>query len=139
VRDWSQVAGAGTTGTINIVTRTPASGTQDAFQKIFMGSKTIGATASAKASNGLVQQAVKSDKNAVGYVSLDFIKDTHAAAYNGVACDLRNAKSGAYGGVRSFYMVTKGPATGAARTFINWVQVSAKAQKIVGTHWVPLK
>jgi phosphate transport system substrate-binding protein len=139
VRDWGQVAGAGTAGTINIVTRTPASGTQDAFQKIFMGSKTIGATASAKASNGLVQQAVKSDKNAVGYVSLDFVTGTHAAAFNGVACDLRNAKSGAYGGVRSFYMVTKGPATGAARTFINWVQVSAKAQKIVGTHWIPLK
>ena len=28
----------------------------------------------AKASNGLVQQAVQSDKNAIGYVSLDFVK-----------------------------------------------------------------
>ena len=139
VRDWSQVPGAGLTGTIDIVTRTPASGTQDAFQKIFLGSKTVSSTASAKASNGLVQQAVKSDRNAVGYVSLDFVRDVHAAAYNGVACDLRNAKSGAYGGVRNFWMVTRGPATGPVRTFINWVQNSSRAQAIVGTHWVPLR
>jgi len=139
VRDWSQVPGAGVAGTINIITRTPASGTQDAFQKIFMGTKTVGSTASAKASNGLVQQAVKDDRNAVGYVSLDFVSGTHAAAFNGVACDLRNAKSGAYGGVRNFWMVTRGPATGPVRTFINWIQNSSRAQSIVGTHWVPLK
>jgi phosphate transport system substrate-binding protein len=139
VRDWSQVPGAGVTGTINIVTRTPASGTQDAFQKIFMGSKTVGSTASAKASNGLVQQAVKDDRNAVGYVSLDFVSGTHTAAYNGVACDLRNAKSGAYGGVRNFWMVTRGPATGVVRSFINWTQNSSRAAAITGRHWVPLK
>jgi phosphate transport system substrate-binding protein len=51
---------------------------------------------------------------------------------------LRNAKSGQYGGVRSFYMVTKGKATGASFRFINWVQKSSAANKIVGTHWVPL-
>jgi phosphate transport system substrate-binding protein len=138
VRDWSQIPGARSSGSINLVVRTAASGTQDAFQKIFMGSASIAGAASQKASNGLVQQTVSSDPNAVGYVSLDFVKGTAPAAYNGVACNLRNAKSAEYGGVRTFYMVTRGPATGAARTFIGWVQRSSAANKIVGTHWVPL-
>ena len=93
----------------------------------------------AKASNGLVQQAVQSDKNAIGYVSLDFVNGVNPVGYNGVACNLRNAKSGEYGGVRNFWMVTRGRATGIVAAFINWVQNSAKAQAIVGKHWVPLK
>ena len=139
VRSWSDVPGAKATGSINLVVRTAASGTQDAFQKIFMGSSNVSGAASAKASNGLVQQTVSSDPNAVGYVSLDFVKGTSPAAYNGVACNLRNAKSGQYGGVRNFWMVTRGRAKGLVQKFIFWVQNSARAQKIVGTHWVPLK
>jgi phosphate transport system substrate-binding protein len=139
IRDWSQVPGAGMSGTIDLVGRTAASGTQDAFQKIFMGSKTVTSSLAAKASNGLVQQAVHSDKNAIGYVSLDFVNGVSPAGYNGVACNLRNAKSGEYGGVRNFWMVTRGRATGVVQSFISWVQNSPAAQAIVGKHWVPLK
>ncbi len=139
IRNWEDVSGATTTGTINLQVRTPASGTQDAFQKIFMGSNTVSSTAAAKASNGLIQTAVKNDKNAVGYVSQDFTPGTNAVPYAGVPCTLANAKSGQYGGVRSFYMVTRGPARGSVKRFIQWVQGSANAQRIVGTHWIPLK
>jgi phosphate transport system substrate-binding protein len=139
IRDWSQVPGATATGTIDLFGRTAASGTQDAFQKIFMGSKSVSSSIAAKASNGLVQQAVQSDPNGIGYVSLDFVGGVSPAGYNGVACNLRNAKSGEYGGVRNFWMVTRGRATGVVQKFIAWVQNSAKAQAIVGKHWVPLK
>jgi phosphate transport system substrate-binding protein len=139
VRDWKDVAGSGITGAIDVTVRTAASGTQDAFAKIFLGTTSVTGAASQKASNGLVQNAVKSNKNAVGYVSLDFVGGVNAAAYNGVACDLRNAKSGEYGGVRNFWMVTRGPATGNISKFIKWTQDSAAAAKITGTHWVPLK
>jgi phosphate transport system substrate-binding protein len=139
VRNWEDIPGSGTTGSIDLVVRTAASGTQDAFQKIFMGSKTVSGSSAAKASNGLVQQAVQSDKNAIGYVSLDFVSGTNPSAYEGVACNLRNAKSGEYGGVRNFWMVTRGRAKGAVQKFIYWVQNSSKAQAIVGKHWVPLK
>ena len=138
VRDWSDVPGSGLSGPIDLTVRTAASGTQDAFQKIFMGSKSVSTSASAKASNGLIQQTVQSDKNAIGYVSLDFVSGTNPVAYKGVACNLRNAKSGEYGGVRNFWMVTRGRAKGLVQKFISWVQNSAKANKIVGTHWVPL-
>jgi phosphate transport system substrate-binding protein len=141
VRNWSDVPGATATGSINLVVRTAASGTQDAFQKIFMGSKTVFSGASAKASNGLVQQTVQSDPSAIGYVSQDFVSGTNSVAYQGVGCTLRTAKSGEYGGVRNFWMVTRGHprAASALQKFIFWVQNSAKAQKIVATHWVPLK
>jgi phosphate transport system substrate-binding protein len=138
VRDWGDVPGSGLSGPIDVTVRTAASGTQDAFQKIFMGSSSVFSSASAKASNGLVQQTIQSDKNAIGYVSLDFVSGTNPVAYKGVACNLRNAKSGEYGGVRNFWMVTRGRAKGLVQKFISWVQNSAKADKIVGTHWVPL-
>jgi phosphate transport system substrate-binding protein len=141
VRNWSDVPGATATGSINLVVRTAASGTQDAFQKIFMGSKSVFSGASAKASNGLVQQTVQSDPSAIGYVSQDFVQGTNAVSYQGVGCSLAAAKSGEYGGVRNFWMVTRGHPRVASplQKFIHWVQTSSKAQKIVATHWVPLK
>lgn len=138
ITDWSQVPGSPISGPINLVVRTPASGTQDAFQKIFLDKAKIAPSAAQKASNGLVQSSVKSDKQAVGYVSLDFIGGIHAGGYKGVACNLRNAKSGEYGGVRNFWMVTRGRAKGLTQKFINWVQKSPRANKLVATHWVPL-
>jgi phosphate transport system substrate-binding protein len=137
-RSWSDVPGAGQNGTIDVYVRTAASGTQDAFQKIFMGSTKVFSGASEKASNGLVQAAVQQDPSGVGYVSLAFTKGTNTVAYNGVACDLRDAKSGQYGGLRNFYRVTRGPAKGAAKKWINWITHSSAASKVVATDWVPI-
>jgi phosphate transport system substrate-binding protein len=137
VRDWGAVPN-GKGGTIDLVGRTAASGTYDAFNKIFMGSSRLSTTMAQKASNGLVQQSVKSDPNGIGYVSLAFTAGVHTAAYNGVPCTLRNAKSGQYGGVRNFFMVTRGAATGATKKWIHWVQKNPTAQQIVATDWVPL-
>lgn len=139
VRNWEDVSGAKVTGTINLTVRTAASGTQDAFQKIFMGSTAVSSNTSAKSSNGLVQSTVQNDKNAVGYVSADFTKGLNAAAFEGVACNVATAKAGQYGGTRSFYMVTRGAPRGGTAKFISWVQNAPAAQKIIGTHWVPLK
>jgi phosphate transport system substrate-binding protein len=140
VRNWSGVPGSTIDGTIDVIVRTPASGTQDAFQKIFMGSTSVFSGASAQASNGLVQQKVQSDPpTKIGYVSLHFAEGTSANPYKGVACTLENAKSGTYPGLRNFYMVTKGDPKGRTKKFIHWVQHSKKAAKITATEWVPLR
>jgi len=139
VRNWSDIPGAKVSGTIDLVVRTPASGTQDAFQNIFLGqSLRVSSSASQKASNGLVQQTVRSNKNAIGYVSFDFAKGVNAVPYRGVACNLRNAKSGQYGGVRNFWMVTRGAPKGATKSFIDYVR-SSRGQKIVASDWVPIR
>jgi phosphate transport system substrate-binding protein len=141
VRDWGQVPGATVGGPIDLVVRTAASGTQDAFQKLFMGSAKVFSSAAAKASNGLVAASVKTDKQAIGYLSYAFTTGLNNSAYQGVACNLRTAKAGQYPGSRNFWMITRGqPSTrSAVARFIRWIQGNKKAQKIISKEWVPLK
>jgi phosphate transport system substrate-binding protein len=139
VRSWSDVTGAKVNGTIDLFVRTAASGTQDAFQKIFMGDENpVSTVASQRSSNGLVQQSVHSDPGGIGYVSLDFTRGVHTVRYKGVACNLRNAKAGTYGGVRNFWLVSRGKAKGTAAKFIKWIRTDRSAQKIIASNWVPL-
>ena len=139
IRNWSDVPGAGKSGAIDLVVRNPASGTQDAFQNIFMGQNLrVSSSASQRPSNGRVQQAIASNPNAIGYVDFAFTKGLHTVSYKGIACSLRNAKSGQYGGVRSFWLVSRGAPTGAAAAWIKWIK-SAKARRIIAQNWVPIK
>ena len=68
----------------------------------------------------------------------NFTRGLYDVPYQGVACNLRNAKSGQYPGVRNFWFVTRGQATGVAKKFIKFAR-SAAAVKIVAKDWVPLK
>lgn len=139
IRSWSQVPGASASGPIDLVVRTAASGTQDAFQNIFMGQTLrVAGSATTKSSNGLQAQTIKSDPNAIGYASFHFAQGLHSVPYLGVPCTLRNAKSGQYAGSRNFYLVSRGAATGAAKKFIQFAR-SAKAQALVSSDWVPLR
>lgn len=138
VRDWSQVSGSAITGTINLYTRNSASGTHDAFQKLIMLSKSVASFAAQYSSNGLVEQSVSRDPHGIGYVSLHFASDVHPVAYQGVACTLRNAKSGQYPAVRNLYMVTVGNPHGAVGRFIHFIRTSRKAGSVIATDWVPL-
>jgi phosphate transport system substrate-binding protein len=140
VRNWSQVPGAQISGPIDLVVRTAASGTQDAFQNIFMGPNLrVTPSASVKSSNGLQAQAIRSNRNAIGYASFNFTDGLHSIPYRGVSCTLRNAKSGQYLGARNFWMVTRGAARGAAKAWIRWIRNSAKARAIINTNWVALR
>jgi phosphate transport system substrate-binding protein len=140
VRDWSEVPGAQLSGSIDLVDRIASSGTQDAFQNIFLGEGLkISPSAEAEESNGLVQNKVKTDSNAIGFVSFAFTAGVHAVGYQGVPCTLANAKSGQYQGVRNFWMVTKGAPKGAAAKFITWITSGNKTtKKIIGSDWIPI-
>jgi phosphate transport system substrate-binding protein len=140
IRDWSEVPGSSVSGPIDLFDRDGASGTQDAFQNIFLGEELkISPSASAEASNGLEQNAISSDPNAIGFVSFAFTAGVHAADYQGVACNLRNAKSGQYGGVRNLWMVTKGAPKGEAAKFIDWVTSGNRTTKaIISSSWIAI-
>jgi phosphate transport system substrate-binding protein len=140
VRNWAQVSGSTVNGPIRLIVRTAASGTQDAFQQIFMGqSLRVAGSAQTKSSNGLQAQAIKADPQAIGYASFNFTKGLHNIPYRGVPCTLRNAKSGEYGGTRNFWWVVRPPEKKAARKFINFTRKSRAAQKIIAKRWVPLR
>jgi len=140
VRSWSSVPGAKVRGTISLAVRTPASGTQDAFQNIFMGqSLRVSGGATPYRSSGLQAQALKSNPNAIGYVSFNFTRGLHNIPYRGVRCTLRNAKAGTYGGARNFFMVTRGKPTGAVKAFIRFIRRSSAARAVTNSRWVALR
>lgn len=140
IRSWNQVPGSKQDGSINLIVRTPASGTFDAFQNIFMGENLrVAGSAKAKSSNGLQAQAIKADPQSIGYASFSYTKDLYDVPYNGVPCTLRNAKSGEYGGTRNFFFVTRGKARGNAKKFIEFTRKNKAAQKIIASDWVPLR
>jgi phosphate transport system substrate-binding protein len=139
IRNWADVPGSGKSGAIDLIVRNPASGTQDAFQNIFMGQNLrVSSSASQRPSNGRVQQAIASNPNAIGYVDFSFTRGLNTVSYKGVACSLRNAKSGQYGGVRNFWLVSRNKPKGAAAAWIKWIK-SRKARKIIAQNWVPIK
>lgn len=140
VRNWSQVPGARVSGSIQLVVRTAASGTQDAFQNIFMGPNLrVSSSARTERSNGLQALRIKNNRNAIGYASFNFTRGLHDVPYRGVRCTLRNAKSGQYGGSRNFWMVTRGAARGGVASFIRWVRTSRSARSVIARDWVPLR
>ena len=140
VRNWSQVSGATATGPIDVYTRTSVAGVLTTFQNTLLGGSKVGTFASQEASEGLMQNAVKKDPSAIGFLSDYFAlaKGINPVAYNGTGCTVANVVSGSYPGVSDFYEVTKGPASGAVEAFIYWIQTSSTAKKIIESNWIPL-
>jgi len=140
IREWSEVPGAKIGGPIDLFDRDGASGTQDAFQHIFLGETTkVSPSASTETSNGLEQQSIQADKQAIGFVSFAYTGGTNPVGYKGIPCSLHNARSGQYGGVRNFWMVTKKPPSAEAAKFINWITSGNKtADKIINSSWIAI-
>ncbi len=140
IRDWSEVPGSRISGPIDLFDRDGASGTQDAFQHIFLGETLkIASSATAESSNGLEQTAVGSDKQAIGFVSFAYTAGVNAVGYQGIPCNLRNARSGQYQGVRNFWMVTTTHPSAAAVKFLAWVTSgNATTKAIINSSWIAI-
>jgi len=133
VTTWTQVPGASGSKII-VITREAGSGTRDGFQSLVMGGKNgtqIVNTAIVQSSTEAILQAVKGDPNAIGYISLaSLTSDVKAVKMNGVTASEQTVSSGTYKLVRPFIFLTKGPATGETKKFIDWV-LSPAGQTIV--------
>jgi phosphate transport system substrate-binding protein len=138
ITHWANVPGSPRSDTVVLYGRNNTSGTFDAFNGIFMAPLSQKTYPGQVASNGLVAQGVKGDPQGIGYVSFAFTGGLNAIPYNGVACTLRNAKSGSYTGVRSFNVVTKGAPIGGVKKFLKWIKKDKKADKIVSSECVPV-
>ncbi|HTD08967.1 MAG TPA: substrate-binding domain-containing protein [Solirubrobacteraceae bacterium] len=143
IRSWNEVPGATISGPIDLFDRENVSGTQDAFQNIFLGEALkISPSATQESSEGLEVNAVKAQTSAIGFVSFSatIYGGVHNVDYEGVPCTLPNAKSGQYGGVRNFWMVTKGAPKGEAAKFIDWVTKPGNltVRKIVSSEWIAI-
>jgi phosphate transport system substrate-binding protein len=140
IRSWDQIPGSKLTGPIDLVSRTAASSQPALVVSLLLGGQKISSLASLKTSDGLVKQAIVSDKHAIGHLSGLYTLDgkVKPLGAGGVACNIANAKSGQYPGVRTYAEVTRGKATGAALAFIRWIERSKDARKIISKLAVPL-
>ena len=134
--NWNEVGGS--SGTINLITREDGSGTRKAFEELVMN-KTANITKSAivQSSTEAVKQSVSQDPNAIGYISLaNLDSSVKALKINGVAPSEATVADGTYTVQRPFLFLTKGPATGQVKEFIDWVlspegQAIVKSEKVV--------
>ena len=122
------------------ISRTSVAGVLTSFKSLLLEGKSVESSATEEATEGLMRQAVESDPNGIGFLS-NYQADKgglNSVEFNGVACNKTTAAAGQYAGVAVFFEVTKGPATGAAAAFINWIDKSSAAKKIIASQWVPI-
>jgi phosphate transport system substrate-binding protein len=138
-KTWSSALGGATaTGPIEVFTRTSVAGVLTSFKSLLLEGKTVESSASEESTEGELRQAVESAPNGIGFLSNYQANKggLNAVEFNGVACDQATAASGQYQGVADFYEVTKGRATGAAASFIGWIERSPAAKKIIASQWI---
>jgi phosphate transport system substrate-binding protein len=138
-KTWSSALGGATaTGPIEVFTRTSVAGVLTSFKSLLLEGKSVESSATEEATEGEMRQAVESAPSGIGFLS-NYQADKgglNSVEFNGVACNKTTAASGQYAGVADFYEVTKGTATGAAAAFINWIDKSSAAKKIIASQWV---
>ncbi|RLA88016.1 MAG: phosphate-binding protein [Deltaproteobacteria bacterium] len=116
---------------IHAITREEGSGTRNAFEELVMGHTEITPAALVQDSNGSVREIVANDPHALGYISVGLVNNqVKAVAIDGVKPKAINIKEKRYELTRHFYFVTKGPPTGGAKAFIDYV-LSRKGQLLL--------
>ena len=142
IRDWREVGVKGIPGAkdlkVRVITREDGSGTRGAFQELVMGETEISDDALVQDSNGAVREVVAGDRNIVGYISLGLVDPAgrifrdpvRAVMIEGAKATEENIKEGKYKFSRPFLFLTKGPTTGAAADFIQFV-LSSKGQAML--------
>jgi phosphate transport system substrate-binding protein len=136
---WSPaLAGATATGPIEVFTRTAVAGVLTSFKSLLLEGKSVVSSATEEATEGTMRQAVESAPDGIGFLSNYQANKggLNPVSVNGVPCNQSTAASGQYPGVAVFFEVTKGPATGGAAAFINWIDKSPAAKKIIASQWV---
>jgi phosphate transport system substrate-binding protein len=138
-KTWSSALGGATaTGPIEVFTRTSVAGVLTSFKSLLLEGKSVESSASEEATEGLMRQAVESAPDGIGFLSNYQANKggLSVAEYNGIACNQTTIASGQYAGIADFFEVTKGTATGASAAFINWIDKSSAAKKIIASQWV---
>src|SRR5271170_1374159 len=137
-KSWGEVPGATATGPITVFTRTAVAGVLTSFKSLLLEGKSVESSATEEATEGLMRQEVENAPAGIGFLSNYQANKggLNSVEFNGIACNQTTAASGQYGGVAVFYEVTKGPARGASAAFINWIDHSGAAKKIIASQWV---
>ncbi len=127
--NWKEVGGAD--APVRVISREEGSGTRRSFDKLVLKGEKLAAGALFQNSNGTSREAVASDPNAIGYVSIGLVSDrVKALSYGGVHPTNADVKNGSYPLERPVYFLTNGEPSLLAKAFIDYV-LSPEAQGIL--------
>ncbi len=126
VTNWKDVGGM--EGPIRVVFREDGSGTRRSFDELVLGKEPLVKSALFQDSNGTVREAIATDSNAIGYISMSLIDSrVKAVSYNGVLPVSKNVKTNKYPLARPIYFLTNGELSTQAKAFLDYV-LDAPAQ-----------
>lgn len=128
--NWSQIGGPNEN--ITVVNRPTTSGTRSTFDQYVLGPNVheIPGDTLTQDNTGAVAQAVSQTPGSIGYVSIGFAADSQYSTQvtpicidgaKGVAADVNSGKYNFWG---IEHMYTKGPATGAVKALITYIESS---------------
>ncbi len=138
INNWKQVGGPDEA--IFVVGRDSSSGTYTSINDMLGLNSTTQKLDKAASENAQVKSSVVGQDNSIGYVGLGFVDNTTTPAVriNGIYPDIRTVKDNTYPLSRALFMYTKGPATGAAKIFIDFVLSPPGQQIVAQEEFVPL-
>jgi phosphate transport system substrate-binding protein len=120
VANWKELGGPD--ATIRVICREEGSGTRRSFDRLVLGEQRVSPDALFQNSNGTVREAVASDANAIGYVSIGLVNGkVKSLAWDGVVATNADVIKGTYPLSRPIYFLTKGEPAPHVRAFIDYV------------------
>jgi phosphate transport system substrate-binding protein len=130
IPNWKAVGGRD--APITLVVREESSGTREAFAKLVMHEQRVSRKAINQDSNGAIRELVKSDPNAIGFISLGLVTpEVKPLKMDGIEATAKTVaekdKARRYPLVRPFLFITKGKPSAKAQPFIDYV-LSPEAQ-----------
>lgn len=143
VRSWDELGGL--RQSITVITREEGSGTRASFEeKVMFGEDSVprpfARDALVQDSNGAVREIVASDPAAIGYISFGLVDHrVRALALDRVSPSDSTIRSGSYPITRRFLFLTKGPPTGKAKDFIDYVLSPEGQQALIDEGLVSIR
>jgi phosphate transport system substrate-binding protein len=129
ITNWKEVGGPDMR--IDVVTRESGSGTRDTFEFKALNYQGIIDRALQQPSNGAVRTTVAGLPSSIGYISIAYIDDSvQGLILDGIKPTFENVDNGAWRLMRPLLLLTRGPAKGKAKDFIDFC-LSPEGQEIV--------
>jgi phosphate transport system substrate-binding protein len=130
--NWSTFPGSKLNTTIDPYGRDANGGTYTFFSSAVLGGAAPASNVNALSSDGLIANAVKQDKNAIGYDGLAYAGLLRPIKLNGIACSAYNVLHQTYPLTRFIFFVlpNENPSPDVAK-FVDWARSSVAARAVI--------
>lgn len=134
--NWSQIPGSNLNTTISPVGRDTNGGTYNFFLQAVLNNQPPASNVNALTADGLVQNAVKQDPNAIGYAGLAWQRGVKPLRVNGVPCTPSkiSVEPLKYPLSRYLFIVLPGDGSKSPKAllkFIDWMRLSPLAGEVI--------